>query len=111
MKILKRVIIWLYFSEEDYEVKIVKILGFNNFLVDCRCGQRMTVSPVWDIKRVEYLFKRLIGKTKQPQKEYITENKALGVYFVDEIVRCSNGVKLNTSAVDNSNSITSGTIL
>lgn len=71
-KLLIKFFEWLYFPKEVYDehgnyyqYKIVKIQRLNVFLVDKylgvyprSCG-RYTISPIWDLKRVEVLFKRI----------------------------------------------------
>lgn len=54
--ILFRVLEWLYFYGEDF--RIVKIKGWNCFLVDSKSKQRQTVSPIWDWNRFKFLFSR-----------------------------------------------------
>jgi len=51
---VKKLIKWFYFNEEDYI--IVKIKSLNTFLVDSPSGQRMTVTPIWDKARFNYFF-------------------------------------------------------
>lgn len=66
-KILIRFFEWLYFQPYDDGTgkmvieKIVRLKGINCFLVDSHYG-RETLSPVWDLKRIEILIKRFLKK-------------------------------------------------
>jgi len=55
---IERVIRWLYFEEGE---TLVKIKGFNTFLIDSRGKRRSTISPVWNMVRVKRILKRIFG--------------------------------------------------
>jgi hypothetical protein len=53
---------WLYFTPDGWT--LVKVKGWNCFLVDTASGQRMTVWPVWDWNRVKALFRRAYARSR-----------------------------------------------
>jgi len=65
---------WLYFAEthSDYGYKIVKIKGFNRFLVD-GSSSRMSIYCIWDKGRILGLLRRFLG-IKDKEEVYIDQD-------------------------------------
>ena len=59
-KLLIKFFTWLHFKDRP-KIKIIKLKGFNCFLCS-EYGNRTTISPVWDKKRIWYLIKRLFRR-------------------------------------------------
>lgn len=77
---------WLIFGgidEKNIGTRIIKIEGINNFLVDIDHNNHQgTVTPIWDLQRIKYLFFRIIRKELWYRKRLYGDEYIIRKYWI-----------------------------
>ena len=54
----KRFFTWLHYKDCPINTRVTKVFGLNHFRVQTRSRCVKRESPVWDMNRIKYLYRR-----------------------------------------------------